>query len=49
MPFIVAMTANAFNEDRESCLNAGMDDYIAKPFKSEVLLAVLTRLSFQKR
>ncbi|SDH18892.1 hybrid sensor histidine kinase/response regulator [Mucilaginibacter gossypii] len=48
MPFIVAMTANAFEEDRERCLNAGMDDYIAKPFKIEVLLTVLARLSLKK-
>ncbi|QEM02508.1 response regulator [Mucilaginibacter rubeus] len=48
MPFIVAMTANAFDEDREHCLNARLDDYIAKPFKIEVLLTVLTRLALKK-
>ena len=42
-PPIVALTANAFPEDRERCLAAGMDDYIAKPFDPERLEAVLTR------
>ncbi|MBL8473599.1 MAG: response regulator [Rhodocyclaceae bacterium] len=36
---IVAMTANAFAEDRDRCLEAGMDDFIAKPFPPESLLA----------
>jgi CheY-like chemotaxis protein len=40
-PRIVAMTANAFREDRERCLHAGMDGYISKPLRTAELQAVL--------
>jgi HPt (histidine-containing phosphotransfer) domain-containing protein len=37
------MTANAMQGDREKCLNAGMDEYLAKPVKLEHLKATLAR------
>ena len=36
---IIAVTANAFPEDKERCFAAGMDDYISKPFQPDELIA----------
>ena len=40
---IIAMTANAMAEDRDSCLEAGMDDFIAKPFRAAEMIETLLR------
>lgn len=49
LPRIVAMTANAFPEDRERCIAAGMDDYLSKPFDIADLRRLLTRISPRSR
>jgi CheY-like chemotaxis protein len=45
---IVALTAHARKEDKERCLAAGMDDYISKPIKPELLIGVINRIAEQK-
>ncbi len=40
---VVALTANAMPGDRARCLEAGMDDYLAKPYSGEEMLAILQR------
>lgn len=40
---IIAMTAHAMKEDREKCLQVGMDDYIAKPIRQVNLFAILNK------
>jgi CheY-like chemotaxis protein len=42
-PHIIAFTARAMASDRENCLEAGMNDYLSKPFTSRSLMEALGR------
>jgi len=42
-PVIVAVTANALVGERERCLQAGMNDYLSKPFQAEQLIGVVKK------
>ncbi|MDT9276843.1 MAG: response regulator [Limnospira sp. PMC 737.11] len=43
LPVIIAITASAFTEQRQNCINAGCDDFISKPFRREQVLETLTK------
>ncbi|MEA3359564.1 MAG: response regulator, partial [Thermodesulfobacteriota bacterium] len=40
---IIAMTANAMEGDRERCIESGMDDYMSKPIKREIVFEMIGR------
>ncbi|MEO7991302.1 MAG: two-component regulator propeller domain-containing protein [Chryseolinea sp.] len=42
-PVIISMTANAMQGDQEECIKAGMDDYISKPIKLEIVVNLLEK------
>jgi CheY-like chemotaxis protein len=45
---IIAMTANAMSGDREKCIDAGMDEYLSKPFDKEKLTDLLSKYLTEK-
>jgi len=45
---ILAMTANAFVEDRAGCLDAGMNDFLIKPFNPDMLFSTLIKYLDQR-
>jgi len=44
---IIAMSAHALSKEKEKCLNIGMNDYIAKPFKIEALRAMIVKYTHE--
>ncbi|AFZ47366.1 multi-sensor hybrid histidine kinase [Cyanobacterium stanieri PCC 7202] len=47
-PYVIALTANALDGDSQICLDAGMNDYISKPLRIQILAEALTKISNNK-
>ena len=47
-PWIIALTASAYPEDKRKCLDSGMDDFVPKPFDVQVLASALERVGTTK-
>jgi len=45
---IIALTANTLDNDREKCIQAGMNEYLAKPFTAQELVAVIQKFIQKK-
>ena len=46
---IIAMTANAFEEDKKRALDSGMDDYLSKPIRAESLFNTVSNILGKKQ
>jgi len=47
-PLIIAVTANSYIEDREKCIDSGMNDFLSKPFDNQQLMTLLLRVFSNK-
>ena len=47
-PYIIALTANAFHSNRKACLQAGMNDFLSKPFSMDDLRGAISCLGAQQ-